>query len=429
MLRLAYAFAQVLLYRPFLHFVATDKRSQQIDQRAYTCAASYVNVARNIIHLCTQMKQKGLLNGAFWFIMYTTFFSIMSLVYFAAENPDNPTTEALMKDALEGKEVLASIAKRSMAADRCTVTLNASLRSSSDIRHTQNANSIQTVFSRLPQWMREGRPNPTHSRKRRQGSDIQPMHQATNSHPDIGATARDDIQPLQQRSNTFPHHKPKANIPRVNTQAFDPTMSSTPQAQSRVPSNGPYTPASASYAQQAFAQPDTSPLAASMQNIGMPMNNMNPDLPDLSAMMFPSAEPLTYPNQPLTTFENNRFAKGPPYYNTNMNAFNNGSTVMQGRPGNQVDSDDMEAQLFSLPPYMMQNQWNMDMQAQQARQQQPLASAAQQPLGVGQMAPNLQWQNQQQFPQGQGYDDIDLNGIFGGGEWANTLMDQYGHGR
>lgn len=133
MLRLAYAFAQVLLYRPFLHFVATDKRSQQIDQRAYTCAASYVNVARNIIHLCTQMKQKGLLNGAFWFIMYTTFFSIMSLVYFAAENPDNPTTEALMKDALEGKEVLASIAKRSMAADRCTATLNVSQSLSFDI--------------------------------------------------------------------------------------------------------------------------------------------------------------------------------------------------------------------------------------------------------------------------------------------------------
>ena len=126
MLRLAYAFAQVLLYRPFLHYVATEKRSRQIDQRAYTCAASYVNVARNIIHLCTQMKQKGLLNGAFWFIMYTTFFSILSLVYFAAENPENPTTEALMKDALEGRRVIASIAKRSMAADRCTATLNVS---------------------------------------------------------------------------------------------------------------------------------------------------------------------------------------------------------------------------------------------------------------------------------------------------------------
>ena len=167
-----------------------------------------------------------------------------------------------------------------------------------------------------------------------------------------------------------------------------------------------------------------------MQNVGIPTNGMNPDLPDLSAMMFPSAEPLTYPNQPLTTFENNRLSRGPPYYNSNMNAFNNGSTMMQGRPITQTESDDMEAQLFSLPPYMMQNnQWNMDMQSQRSRQPQSSipSGTGQQSMGVGQMAPNMQWQNQQQqIPQAQGFDDIDLNGIFGGGEWANTLMDQYG---
>src|SRR6202000_1162610 len=81
LLRLSYAHAQVMLYRPFLHFVAMDKREKQVDQRAYACAASYVNVSRNIIHITTSMKQKGLLNGAFWFIMYTSFFAILSLVY------------------------------------------------------------------------------------------------------------------------------------------------------------------------------------------------------------------------------------------------------------------------------------------------------------------------------------------------------------
>lgn len=123
LLRIAYAHAQAMLYRPFLHFVATDKRSHNIDQRAYTCAASYVNLSRNHIHLCVQMKQKGLLNGAHWFVMYTTFFAVVSLIYFAAENPQNITTEAVLKDAIQGKEVLASLAKRSMAADRCATTL------------------------------------------------------------------------------------------------------------------------------------------------------------------------------------------------------------------------------------------------------------------------------------------------------------------
>lgn len=104
LLRLSYAHTQVLLYRPFLHFTAMEKRSKpMIDQRAYACAASFVNVSRNIVHIASQMKQKGLLNGAFWFVMYTTFFSILALVYFAAENPDSPTTQAVMKDAIEGE--------------------------------------------------------------------------------------------------------------------------------------------------------------------------------------------------------------------------------------------------------------------------------------------------------------------------------------
>ena len=157
LLRIAYAHAQALLYRPFLHFIAADKRSCNIDQRAYTCAASYVNLSRNTIHLCAQMKQKGLLNGAHWFVMYTTFFAVMSLVYFAAENPENLTTDAVMKDAMQGREVLASLAKRSMAADRCTATLT-------------------TVFQRLPDWMRNGQKNPSMPRKHQHGSGSSTPH-------------------------------------------------------------------------------------------------------------------------------------------------------------------------------------------------------------------------------------------------------------
>lgn len=405
MLRLAYAFAQVLLYRPFLHFVATEKRSRQIDTRAYTCAASYVNVARNIIHLCTQMKQKGLLNGAFWFIMYTTFFSILSLVYFAAENPDNPTTEALMKDALEGRRVLASIAKRSMAADRCTATLD-------------------SVFNRLPEWMREGKPNPSISRKRGADGDLQqqqeqqsqPQPHQAGSHPDIAATARDQVPQLQQRASTFPNQKNKANLARVDTRAFDPKMPSAAQSMSNVAGNVPFTPPSASYAQQTF---DTSPLNPTM-NYGMPPN---PNLPDLSAMMFPSAEPFTYPNQPLTTFENNQFTKQPQYYN-NINNFDDPAAIMGSRMV-QPDSDNMEAQLFALPPYMMQNgQWPVNLQTQNRHQRapphNPMPGSSQQSMQAGPIPSNGNWNNQQ----AQTFADINLNDIFGGGEWNNSLMDQ-----
>lgn len=122
LLRLSYAHAQVLLYRPFLHFTAMEKRSKHVDQRAYACAASFVNVSRNIIHIASQMKQKGLLNGAFWFIMYTTFFSILALVYFAAENPDNPTTQAVMKDAIEGEFQQFHVTRKMHLPQNCVFT-------------------------------------------------------------------------------------------------------------------------------------------------------------------------------------------------------------------------------------------------------------------------------------------------------------------
>lgn len=123
---MTYAFNQILLYRPFLHFVEADKRKKQIDQRAYACAASYIHVCRNLIHLSEARQKEGMLVGSLWFVSYSTFFAILSLVYFAAENTDNPTTQDLMKDALKGREILASVASVSMSADRCTTTLDVS---------------------------------------------------------------------------------------------------------------------------------------------------------------------------------------------------------------------------------------------------------------------------------------------------------------
>ena len=124
---MAYGHAQLLLYRPFLHYVSQPSKITTVDQRAFACASACISVSRNIIHITTEMKKRGLLTGAYWFSMYTTFFAIISILYFVLENPDSPTSHELFKDAVEGKEVLAYFAKRSLAADRCTATLNVSI--------------------------------------------------------------------------------------------------------------------------------------------------------------------------------------------------------------------------------------------------------------------------------------------------------------
>jgi hypothetical protein len=120
---MAYAHAQMMLYRPFLHYVSQTRGTQEVDKRSYACAAACVSVSRNIVHIAVEMKRRGFLGGAYWFSMYTTFFAILSLVFYALENPDNEASEDVLKVAREGRDTLESLAKRSMAADRCSATL------------------------------------------------------------------------------------------------------------------------------------------------------------------------------------------------------------------------------------------------------------------------------------------------------------------
>lgn len=123
LLRMAYAHVQMFLYRPFLHYVSQNLQSNIINGRSYACAAACVSVSRNIIRCTSEMKRRGLLVGAYWFYMYTTFFAIISLVFFALENPQSSTSKEILRDVSEGRDALASLAKRSMAADKCTLTL------------------------------------------------------------------------------------------------------------------------------------------------------------------------------------------------------------------------------------------------------------------------------------------------------------------
>lgn len=404
LLRLSYAHAQVMLYRPFLHFTAMEKRSKPVDQRAYACAASFVNVSRNIIHIASQMKQKGLLNGAFWFIMYTTFFSILALVYFAAENPDNVTTEAVMKDAIEGKEVLASLATRSMAADRCTATL-------------------RIVFQRLPSWMRDGQQNPGVNKKRphEEESQYQPSRvQASRSHPDVSTLGQ--ATPLgTKRASTFP---------KTGTSGTPGGASPYDSAWSHSTSSfGPQTPTGSSYESSILSnigpRSVSHPMADNVPQTTLPPNFANPQLADLSTMIFPAAdEPLMYPNQPLTTFENNRFGKNNAYLNQQPFAGMDGSNhaVSAGRSR----EENIEAQYFPLPPFMEQNQQQL-LQSQSQSQQRGMSYPIPYTNGQGTSAgPPMQvpgsWSGENAFQPDM--TNINIQDLFGGAEWNPVFPSQ-----
>ncbi|ETN38147.1 uncharacterized protein HMPREF1541_07771 [Cyphellophora europaea CBS 101466] len=262
LLRMSYAHVQMMMYRPFIHYVsqACQNGVQKTDKRSFACAAACVSVARNIVHITTEMKRRGLLVGAYWFVMYTTFFAIISLVYFVLENPNSPTGADILKDALEGRETLASLAQRSMAADRCS-------------------ESLASLFNELPEKLKERRNSsnpPSTSRKRG----------APASESGLNNTPSRENTMTPNRARTLPHDY-LAKVAQRNSMADPSEGISSISNPHLINLNSPV--ASSPMSAQPFDYP-TQPLGQTQ-------------IPDLKNVMFPSDNPFAYPNQPISTLE------------------------------------------------------------------------------------------------------------------------------
>ena len=396
-----------MLYRPFLHFVSSEKRAKPVDQRAYACAVSYVNVSRNMIHILTHMKNSGMLNGAFWFIMYTSFFAVLSLVYFLFYKPEHSSTQAVMKDALEGKEVLASLSKRSMAADRCTATLN-------------------VVFQRLPEWMRNGQQNPTINRKRTLDAGLKNPGlntSVTRSNTELSTAGRSEPgASLQRRAGTFPRLGGTNGVSPTSYDAWSQSGSST---------IGPQTPTTGDF--QLGGYMNYNPLSASnafnQRLHGYPIpqsDHPNPAISDLSTMMFPASdEPFGYPNQPLTTFENNQqFGKDNIFANSQPFGGVDSQALTDVKPPSRGRDDNMEAQFFALPPYLDQRRQHDELtmgynNGSTDYNGQPMGT----PTATSQMPEG--WPDSQPTMHQGEMSNINIQDIFGGTEWNPMLMNPF----
>lgn len=303
---MAFGHAQLLLYRPFLHYVSSTYKDNTTDQRAFACASACVSVSRNIIHITSEMRRRGLLAGAYWFSMYTTFFAIVSILYFVLENPNSATSLELLRDAAEGKEVLAYFAKRSMAADRCSSALNVSDYGTPQQRHMY-LRPPQSMFERLPEAVKQGR-ELQESRKRRQDSSPQSL----GSRPQL---LESDLT-LPRRASTFPESHPdsKRTAPSLPiSQSHYASLGLDPSFNSPSPSNADFfeavpglTPTSSNTSLGQFGALPTRPSfpPTPLSNSFTDPSGMNVPISDISTLMFPSADPLAYPNPPMTTFEN-----------------------------------------------------------------------------------------------------------------------------
>ena len=313
---MAYAHLQLFLYRPFLHYATVQPRSKHLDERCYGCAAACVNISRNIIHITTSMKEGGLLNGAYWFYMYTTFLAVLSLVYYVLGNPKGPDSEGALRDAFEGKDNLKALAKTSLAADKCTETLAG-------------------LFQELPERWKSLRGRLEPKKKRPVGSAVSSSEMTTR---------RAQIKPGKQtpvaRGTTV---TPKDSTTKNRADWAPPPIQAPTQWNERIPSGVPIDPTDFSSA-----------IPIQSASVNQPALSLQEQVPNLNTMMFPSPDPFAYPNAPMTIFESQQLKQErlyssnvPPSSDPRQTANNALSPTFGG----------MDAQTFGpLPPYLMQAQ-------------------------------------------------------------------------
>lgn len=400
------------------------------------------------------MKKDGLLVGSYWFTMYTAFFAVLSLLYYASENPDSATSQEIVRDAREGREALAQLAKRSMAADRCSTTLTSVFKSLE--APLQHIDSEGKKASRTP------------SRKR-EASNLTPDDQPTQGQPEPAAVE------VPQRARTFPlgassdpkkgkagsrTHAPKKSPPgsrrgrehtaKVQSISKQPSESSTRSTQSApdisqgkpqrpqhivLPSTQPqpaerprmedpqrsYRRSLQQYHQQQHPAPPHQYLPSDMHDLRFSSN-----LSDLNAMMFPSADPFAYPNQPMTTLEQNyaythgvAFGQGHEGYDMSHDGSGNYvNTAQQGRQ-HAGHNEQVDVQLFGpLPPYLLQSAGSATGYHQ-----------AQQHLGLEQPGPDMAAsstagpQEWAQHVGAQGLDNFNYEDVFGNeDEWRGGFL-------
>ncbi|KAA8911893.1 hypothetical protein TRICI_003686 [Trichomonascus ciferrii] len=126
LLSMSYCYIQIMLYRPFVHFCSPALSRGFDHNRAKILGQKCINVARQAVYYANNLVSQKMLNGAYWFSVYTLFFSVASLVYYCHVNAEaEPEKTAELKSVAEmGKNALDQLKDSSVTAARTYSLLN-----------------------------------------------------------------------------------------------------------------------------------------------------------------------------------------------------------------------------------------------------------------------------------------------------------------
>lgn len=169
------------------------------------------------------------------------------------------------------------------------------------------------------------------------------------SAPEIRQWPKTDPSLSVRRSNTLPSLQGFANISSrpYETAPFQQSVPQTMDTSYRRGSQDPPTPSNPGSAVMTPTTMVGSVSAASPYTVQSSIPGLG--VPDLSAVMFPSEDPFAYPNQPITTLENQQGMK----LEGVGNVYNMNTAPLSGNTG----YDNVNGQMFDgMPPYTMPTQ-------------------------------------------------------------------------
>lgn len=129
LLHLSFLQVQVILYRPFIHYLSAIISNRAADSLSVRRARNCISVARTVVKLAKKMMEKKILTGSYWFSIYNIFFSVAGLIFYLHEvtpmdEAGEVEYEEVKQDAELGKSVLLYLKDTSMAANRTYNLLN-----------------------------------------------------------------------------------------------------------------------------------------------------------------------------------------------------------------------------------------------------------------------------------------------------------------
>ncbi|RYP78306.1 hypothetical protein DL770_006905 [Monosporascus sp. CRB-9-2] len=366
LLRFTFAHVQMVLYRPFLHYVSPRvSAGKSIDERGYACGAAGITVARNIVHIGLEMRKQVSLVGPYWFTFFTEFFAILTLVFFVLENQDKDGSKEILADAIAGKEMISGLARTCLAADKISSALN-------------------TIFEQLPDSLKRVKARSSSSKKRPAPSSraASVLSASSHSHFQVESSRTQSQESGLTESGTSSVASTQPTI------SFDDTPLQPQDCGDSFSSGFQFspldmsTPSSDSAATAGF-QDATHFLQQQTTGTVNPIHR-------LDAMMFPSGDPLAYPNQPRVDFGDQR--PGPPSASPGMPSHDPSQFYMPNL------YDNIEGQLLGpLPPYMMNTQTHPGFDFPAAMYTDPTLPMQQIPQIPPLLPPQLPIQGQPQF--------------------------------